>query len=260
MKLSVTLATYYQDAPLIDRCLGSVKSIADEIIIVYGQPPADAPQAHDPTASIIKKYHAKLTKVPNDYENFHHMKKMANDQAKGEWILQMDTDEVVSPQLRDEIKKTIDSDPVENGFWIPRANYFLGRFLHKGGVYPDYTLRLYRRDKGNLPAKSVHEQAEVEGPTGRLKHDLLHHNNLTFGVYIDRRFNHYTDIMAKDMTGGLFSNLIWRPLFDSNQGFLSIYFRHLGFLDGVPGFVWALFSALHFPIAYFKSLELKHKL
>ena len=141
-----------------------------------------------------------------------------------------------------------------------RANYFLGRFLRKGGVYPDYTLRLYRRGKGNLPAKSVHEQAEVEGPTGQLKHDLLHYNNPTFGVYIDRRFNRYTDIMAKEMTGGLFSNLVWRPLFDSNQGFLSIYFRHLGCLDGVPGFVWALFSALHFPIAYFKSLELKHKL
>lgn len=249
MSLSVTLTTYYEEHA-IERCLDAIKDIADEIVIVYGQRDKEKPP-------IDPKYHAKVVAVPNEYENFHLMKRKANDMASGEWILQLDTDEVVSPQLKEEIRRVIESNPEENGFWIPRANYFLGRFLRKGGAYPDYTLRLYRRGKGNLPAKSVHEQAEVLGKTGYLKNDLLHYNNPTFGTYLDRRLNHYTDIMAADLTGGWFTNIFWRPLFDSNQGFLSIYVRHLGFLDGFPGFVWALFSALHFPVAYFKKIEKK---
>lgn len=250
MKLSVTLATYYEDAPLIGRCLEAVYGLADEIIVVYGQKAGETPK-------IDKKFKAKIVCQPNNYQNFHQMKKRANDTAKGEWILQLDTDEVVSSRLYGEIQRVISSNPPENGFWIPRINYFLGRFLRKGGVYPDYTLRLYRKGLGNLPAKDVHEQAIVDGQTGYLKNDLLHYNNPTFGTYIERRFQHYTDIMARNITGGFFTNVVWRPLFDPNQGFLSIYFRHLGFLDGFPGFVWALFSALHFPIAFFKSIDIK---
>jgi hypothetical protein len=203
-----------------------------------------------------------VVSVPNDPINFHKQKKLANDRARGEWVLQLDADEVVTSELREEIKNIIRSNPEENGFWIPRANFFLGSFLKKGGTYPDYTLRLYRRGKGNLPAKSVHEQAVVEGKTGYLKNNLLHFNNPTFGTYIEKRFNRYTDIMAEEVpdTGPLtaFRYLFWRPLCDGNQGFLSIYIRHLGFLDGFPGFVWALFSALHFPIAFFKKEEKKY--
>lgn len=245
MLLSVTLATYYEEKD-INRCLEAIKDLADEIVVVYGQKKDEQPK-------IDKKYHAKVVCVPNDYQNFHRMKKKANDIARGDWILQLDTDEIVSPKLKEEIRRTIKDKPKENGFWIPRANFFLGRFLRKGGAYPDYTLRLYRRGKGNLPAKSVHEQAEIEGLTGYLKNDLLHYNNPTFGTYIDRRLNHYTDIMAENLQGGFIKNVFWNPLFDRRQGFITIYFRHLGLLDGFPGFVWALFSALHFPVAYFKS-------
>lgn len=248
IKLSITLAVYNEEKYL-PRCLDSVKDIADEIIIVDGT-------STDKTRAIVKNYGAKVY-IKDNPPNFHINKKLANEKATGEWLLQLDADEVVTPGLRDEVKKIINSNPVENGFWIPRANFFLGRFLKKGGTYPDYTLRLYRRGKGNLPAKSVHEQAIVEGMAGYLKNDLLHYSNPTFGVYLERRFNRYTDLMAKEVKGGWFNNLVWRPLLDSNQGFLTIYFRHLGFLDGFPGFVWAMFSALHFPIAYFKAHESK---
>lgn len=245
MNLSVTLATFNEEKNL-GRCLDSVKGLAGEIVIVDGQ-------SKDKTRQIAKRYKAKIIVVPNDAENFHRMKRLANSKATGDWILQLDADEVVTAPLAAEIKKTIAANPKENGFWLPRANYFLGRFLRKGGAYPDYTLRLYRRGKGSLPAKSVHEQAIVEGETGYLKNDLLHYNNPTFGVYIEKRFQRYTDIMAHHIKGGLFRNVFWEPLFNPEQGFLSIYIRHLGFLDGFPGFVWALFSALHFPIAFFKS-------
>jgi len=249
IKLSVTLAVYNEEK-FLGRCLDSIKDIADEIIVVDGK-------SMDKTTDIAKKYKAKIITTTNK-ANFHINKKMANDNASGEWILQLDADEVVSPELKKEIKETVGSNPLENGFWIPRANFFLGKFLKKGGAHPDYTLRLYRKSFGNLPAKSVHEQAVVEGKLGFLKNNLLHYNNPTFGIYIEKRLNRYTDLMAKEVKGGFVRNVFWNPLFDSRQGFLFIYFRHLGFLDGFPGFVWALFSALHFPIAYFKSVEKKY--
>ncbi len=245
-KLSVTLATY-NEVKFLGRCLDSIADLADEIVIVDGE-------SSDGTEKIAQKYKAKVF-VTTNKPNFHINKRLANEKATGEWILQLDADEVVSKELKEEIKKIIESNTEENGFWLPRKNYFLGRFLKKGGTYPDYTLRLYRRGKGNLPAKSVHEQAEVSGSVGYLKNDLLHYSNPTFGDYIEKRFNRYTDVMAQDLTGGFFLNLFSRPLFDANQGFVSLYIRHLGFLDGFPGFIWALYSALHFPIAYFKKLE-----
>lgn len=247
MTLSVVLATFNEEKN-IGRCLEAVRRIADEIVIVDGK-------SSDKTVAIGKKHHAKVILVPNNPENFHLMKKKAINTASSDWILQLDADEVVTTELAEEIKQTIYSNPIENGFWIPRKNYFLGKFLTKGGAYPDYTLRLYRRGKGNLPAKSVHEQAEVSGQTAKLKNPMLHFNNQKFSDYIDKSFNRYTDIMARQVSGGLISNVFIKPVFDSNQGFFSIYFRHLGFLDGFPGFVWALFSALHFPIAFFKHVE-----
>lgn len=249
MKLSVVLAVYNEEK-FLGRCLESVEKIADEIVIVDGE-------STDKTVEIAKKFKAKIISRLNNPINFHLQKKIAIDAARGDWILQLDADEAVSPALASEIERIINSDPNENGFWIPRANFFLGRFLRKGGAYPDRTLRLYRRGKGGLAAKSVHEQATVEGEVGFLKNDLLHYNNPTFADYIEKRFNRYTDVMAREVSDSFIENVIFRPLFDPNQGFLSIYLRHLGFLDGFPGFVWALFSGLHYPIAYFKRQDLK---
>lgn len=248
MNLSVVLSAYNEEKTL-DKCLASVKGLAFEIVVVVDQ------NTTDNTEKIARQYTKKIYPQQHD-DNFHKLKKIAISKATGDWILQLDGDEIVTPALLGEIKDVLKNNPSENGFWIPRANYFLGRFLKKGGAYPDYTLRLYRRGKGDLPAKSVHEQAMVEGKIGYLKNNLLHFNNPTFGDYIEKRFNRYTDIMARQIQGGLFRNVFWEPLFNKNQGFLSIYIRHLGFFDGFPGFVWALFSALHFPIAYFKSIDI----
>ncbi len=247
-KLSVVLATYNEETNL-GRCLDHVFGFADEIVVVDGS-------SSDDTVKIAKRYKAKIVVTTNP-PIFHINKQKAIDLATGDWILQLDADEVITPELKKEIMAIIKSDPSKNGFWIPRLNYFLGKFLKKGGVYPDYTMRLYRRGKGKLPCKSVHEQAVIEGMVGYLKSPMKHFANPTFGRYIEH-FNRYTDLWAETVTGGFFSNIIWKPLFDSRQGFLLIYFRHLGFLDGFPGFVWALFSALNFPIAYFKSQEKKY--
>lgn len=245
IKVSVVLAVINEEKFLAD-CLDSVKGLADEIVIFDEK-------STDNTPKIAKKYKARFYSVDHE-EIFHITKQKAIDAAKGEWILQLDADERLSPELKKEIQEIIGNNPKENGFWIPRSNFFLGKFLKKGGVYPDYTLRLYKNGKGKLPCKSVHEQACVEGEVGYLKHDLLHYADATFERYINR-FNRYTDLQAKETSGGLLANLVIKPLFDTKQGFLTIYLRHLGFLDGFPGFVWALFSSLTFPVSYFKKIE-----
>lgn len=249
MKLSVALAVYNEEKFLGD-CLEAVKNLADEVVIVDGS-------STDKTVDVAKKFGAKI-KICDNPKNFHINKKKAIDMCSSEWILQLDADEIVSRKLAVEIEKIINSNSLENGYWIPRRNYFLGKFLNKGGVYPDYTLRLYRNGFGQLDAKSVHEQATVKGGVGYLKEDLLHYSNRNFSDYINKRFLRYSSIMADEITGGFLSNFFIKPIFDKNQGFFSIYFRNLGFLDGFAGFVWALFSSLHFPMAYIIKNERKY--
>ena len=249
-KISAVLAVYNEEKNL-KNCLESVKDLAWEIVIVDGG-------SNDKTLDIAREFGAKIIQTKN-LPNFHINKNKAIDAASGEWILQLDADEVVSAELAKEIKEVISKNPKENGYWIPRKNFFLGRFLKKGGQYPDYTLRLYRRGKGRLPAKDVHEQAEVEGKVGYLKNDLLHLRDKNFSIYV-MRFNKYTDLLAVQMKDEKirkdifsFTDFIFiKPII----WFLKSYFRHRGYVDGFPGFVFALFSSLRFPVSYIKYKDL----
>lgn len=145
-----------------------------------------------------------------------------------------------------------------NGYWIPRKNFFLGKFLMKGGQYPDYTLRLYKKGKGRLPCKDVHEQAEVDGKTANLKNPLLHYPYTNFSEYLEH-FGRYTDIFAteyREQKLGIspisFINfMVIKPIL----WFLLSFIRHKGFIDGFPGFVFSFFSSLRFPVSYIKYLQ-----
>jgi glycosyltransferase involved in cell wall biosynthesis len=152
----------------------------------------------------------------------------------------------------------------ENGevvaFFVPRVNYFLGKPLIHGGVYPDGVIRLVKRGKARFPAKSVHELMEIDGEVGWLFNDLEHHDSPTLKRYL-QRLSRYTDLQAEEMgTEGLKKGLfqfinysIWKPL----AVFVRLYIRHKGFLDGVRGFLWSILSASHFPIAYYKYISIK---
>ena len=238
-KISVALAVFNEEDNL-RNCLNSVKDLADELIIVDGG-------SEDKTLNIAKSFNAKIIQTDNP-PNFHINKNKAIDAASGDWILQLDADEIVSKELAQEIKKVISKKSGIAGYWIPRKNFFLGRFLKKGGQYPDYTLRLYRRGKGRLPAKDVHEQAEVRGKVGYLKNDLLHLRDKTFSIYIER-WNRYTTLLSSQIKDPNFFDYIFlKPYF----WFIKSYIRHRGFMDGFPGFVFVLFSSLRFPISYIK--------
>lgn len=281
-KLSVVLATFNEEGN-IQRCLEGIKDIADEIVIVDGS-------STDKTIEIAQRFDVRV-KVTSNKTNFHINKQMAIDMAEGEWMLQLDADEFVSRGLASEIKKIIDmtDEEIENyekeiprlflrhqviiekrdgqvgqkegpyvAFFLPRANYFLGRYLKHGGVYPDGVIRMFKKGKAYLPCKDVHEQYVVEGKVGWLKNDLLHFDSPTFKKYISRN-NRYTRFIAnqykdqklpKNLIVG-FDHMIVKPLW----WFVLTFFRHKGFLDSWQGFVFSFFSSLRFPISYIKYLN-----
>lgn len=253
--LSVVLATYNEEKNLA-ACLESLKDIADEIIIVDGS-------STDKTVEIAKKYEAEV-KITTNKPNFHINKQMAIDMATKDWILQMDADEHVSKELKKEIEAILENENKEfSGYWMPRKNWFINRFLMKGGQYPDYTLRLYKRGKGKLPVKDVHEQAEVDGKVGYLRGALLHYPYKNFKHYLNK-WNLYNNLFAEQIKDGqskknIFSKilsgidyLLIKPIY----WFLLTFIRHKGFMDLWAGFVFSLFSSLRFPVSYIKSLNL----
>ena len=251
--LSVVLATYNEEKNL-SSCLDSVKGLADEIIIVDGS-------STDKTVEIAKKYGA-IVKITTNKPNFHINKQMAIDMASKDWILQLDGDEHISPEQKVEIKEILEKDSKEfNGYWMPRKNWFLGRFLMKGGQYPDYTLRFYRKGKGRLPQKDVHEQAEVEGKVGYLKSALLHYPYKDFGHYLNK-WNRYNILFAEQIREEQSKKNIFQKIFYAfgylvakpGHWLLTTFIRHKGFVDGWQGFTFSLFSALRFPVSYIKYL------
>ncbi len=245
-KISIVLAVFNEEDN-IATCLQSIKDIAWEIVIVDGG-------SSDKTIEIAKKFGAKVISANNPIV-FHINKNIAIDAAKGDWILQLDADEVVSDELKKEIIEKTSMESDVNGYWIPRKNFFLGRFLTKGGQYPDYTLRLYRKGKGRLPAKDVHEQAVVQGKSKYLIAPLLHIRDKSFNEYVEK-WNRYTDLLAfqlneRKLRKGFLPFLDYifvKPLF----WFIKVYFRHRGYVDGFSGFVFAIFSSLRFPVSYTK--------
>jgi glycosyltransferase involved in cell wall biosynthesis len=251
--ISVAMATFNEETN-IKRCLEAVDDFVDEIVVVDGQ-------STDNTVILAKNFpKVRLISTPN-LPMFHINKQMAIDACKSDWILQLDTDEVVSNELKSEILKTINKNPEENGFWVNRQNFFLGKFLTKGGIYPDSTIRLYRRGFGSLPCKNVHEQAEIIGKVGHLKSDLLHYSDPSFSRYLLRN-DRYTSLLASDLNERKvklnFMNFINYFLFKPFLWFILAFFLHRGYVDGFPGFIFAWYSSLRFPIAYIKLFELSH--
>src|SRR3989304_8614302 len=249
--LSVVLATFNEEKNL-PSCLDSLKDIADEIVIVDGT-------SSDKTVEIAKKYGAKI-KTTTNKQNFHINKQMAIDMATKDWVLQMDADEHVGKDLKKEILEVLEKDSKEfNGYWTARKNLFLGRFLMKGGQYPDYTLRFYRNGKGRLPQKDVHEQAVVSGKVGYLKSALLHYPYKDFSHYL-RKWNMYNNLFATQIKDEQKSKNFFLKFFYAvgyllakpGHWFLTTYFRHKGFMDSWQGFVFFFFSALRFPASYIK--------
>jgi glycosyltransferase involved in cell wall biosynthesis len=266
MKLSLCIAVFNEEKN-IRLPLDSAYDLVDEVIIVDGG-------STDKTVEIVKSYGDKV-KIFHEKNPpmFHVNKQKAIERAKGEWILQLDADEALSENLKLEISNflqiqnskfksqnynsKVKSNQKINGYYIPRKNYFLGRFLRKGGQYPDYTIRLYRNGVAHFPCKNVHENVEVKGEVGYLKQTLLHYADPNFSRYL-MRWHRYNDLDAQklikeDRKPNIFAYLLFKPI----STFFLIYFRHKGFVDGWQGFVFAFYSSIRFLSIYIKWRQTK---
>lgn len=249
-KVTLTIAlAVYNEALYIERCLSSVASIADEIVVVDGE-------STDNTAQLAEKMGARVIKTPN-LPMFHINKQKALDASHSDWILQLDADEVVDEALREEILGVIRNPASADAYDVPRRNYFLGDWLRKGGQYPDRVIRLFRRGKGMFPAKSVHEQIAISGNLGHLSHALDHYSYVSVEQYWKKSASYIkltAEAIALERSNPLMkalSYMVIKPL----MTFFALYARHKGFMDGWRGFVYALFSAMHFPKAYILALR-----
>lgn len=286
-KLSVVLATKNEETN-IGLCLASIKDIANEIII-YDEYSTDKTEeiAKKYGAKVFKYKHKvnfhetkqkALEKATGDWilqldADERVTKELANEIRKE---LKIKNNELRIKSFENKIDKYSSkwklfkkhellieerdgSISKERGnivaFFIPRVNFFLGKPLKYAGMYPDGVIRLVRKGKARFPAKTVHELMEIDGEVAWLFNDLEHHDSPTFHRYLER-VNRYTDLTAREFksknVGLSYLHLFYYSFVKPCIVFLNLYLRHKGLLAGMHGFVWSLFSGLHFPLAYFK--------
>jgi len=229
-KLSVTIITRNEAANIGD-CLESVKW-ADEIIVVDSG-------SSDGTQDICRIKGAKV--YEHDWPGFGPQKNRALDYATGDWVLSLDADERVTPELWVQLESAMDS-PQYNGYYLPRLSQFCGRFIHHSGWYPDYVLRLFRRSKGRFTDDLVHESVKLDGESGKLSSPLLHYSYVTRND-VERKIEQYSTAAANQMfSKGKVTSAFDAPV-RALWAFVRTYFLRLGFLDGSAGFNIARMNA-----------------
>ena len=240
--LSVTVITLNEERNLRD-CLESVR-FADEIIVVDSG-------SRDLTLSIAKEFKARVFQEP--WKGFAGQKNSAQDKAQGPWILNIDADERVTEDLRLEIRKVLEEDSPVAGFRVPRKNFFCGQWIRHGGWYPNYQLRLYRKEAGRFAPREVHEQVEVKGPVGTLISPLDHYTYHSISDYV-KRMDRYSELSArqylKEGRRVSWPEILLRSWFT----FIQMWVLKGGLLDGANGLILA---ALYSQYTFIKYAKLK---
>lgn len=241
--LSVIVITK-NESQNIAACLESVRW-ADEIIVV------DA-ESSDETVTIAQQFTQKVFVQP--WHGFAAAKQFAVEQTTNEWILWLDADERVLPELATEIQEVVKSNPSHAAFTVARRAYFLGRWIKHSGWYPGRVARLFHKQRASFNSAPVHEGLVINGTVGELRHDLLHFTDPSIYHYFEK-YNRYTSLAADELhaKGKHFRphNVLLRPIWQ----FIRMYFIRLGFLDGVQGLLLALFSSSYVFTKYAKLWE-----
>lgn len=247
--LSVVIITKNEEAN-IARTLASAEALADEIILVDSG-------SNDRTLEVVRSFGPKVKIFEEEWKGFAAQKNSAIAKASGDWILSLDADEEVSPLLAKEIAAELSKSATgPRAFSIPRKNFFLGRWIRRGGFYPDRKLRLVRRDVARFEDRAVHEDMKVSIPIRELHGALLHHAYPTLSTYIEH-MNRYSSLGAEMAAGSgqrgfsLF-NIVVRPW----ATFSYNYFLRLGFLDGREGVLLHLYHAAYVSWKYAKIWEI----
>lgn len=237
--VSVVIVTLNEEAKIRD-CLESVKW-ADEIIVFDSL-------SKDRTAEICREYTSKIWQM--EYQGGGPMRNLAIEEAAGQWIFTIDADERVPPELRDEILQTL-ANPSAAAYYLPRKSYFLGRWIRHGGWWPDYVLRLFRKDAGRYNPNLAHAQVVTKERTGRLRNALLHFPYESLHDYV-AKINSRTSLMAceKGQKASVLKCFVW-----ATAKFFRTYVFRLGFLDGGEGLVLAILASHYVFLKFAKTWE-----
>ncbi len=216
----------------------------------------------DQTAALAKQAHTPLRSVKfiqRAFDGFSNQKQFSVDQATHDWVLVIDSDEVISDSLQVEFKKLLNAQSLPSvAYEIPRELYFLGdKVAHGGGT--DYPLRFFNRKFGRFDGAAVHEKIVVTGNVGRLTEPMSHYSYDSLAEYF-KKFTRYTTLAAQEWAqnkGPASRGVALVKIMTSFPSqFIKLYVLKAGFLDGWAGFLWCLLSALSPVVKYYKVLVL----
>ena len=244
MALSVVLITQNAAEQLAD-CLASV-AFADEVVVVDSG-------STDGTAALAERYGARV--VAKEWLGFGRQKQFAVEQAAHDWVLCLDADERVSPELAASLVRALEA-PAAPVYRMARRNRFLGRWLRHGEGYPDWSARLFDRRQARWSDDEVHEKLLYAATPGTLEGDLLHESAEDLGRYLEKQ-NRYTTLAARELhrqgrRAGI-AEFALSPLLR----FIKFYVLRLGFLDGLPGLVHIAIGCMNSFMKYAKLIELR---
>jgi glycosyltransferase involved in cell wall biosynthesis len=242
LRISAVLITKNEEAAL-PACLESLRW-ADEIVVL------DTASA-DRTRDIARAAGAKVIDSP-DWPGFGPQKNRALGHATGDWVLSIDADERVTPELAAEIRRVVGAADALNGYDLPRLSSYCGRYMRHSGWWPDHVTRLFRRGRARFSDDLVHERLIVDGPVGRLQGTLLHASFGSLEQVLDK-VNRYSTLSARQMAAAGRRGGLATAVLHGLGAFLRNYLLKAGFLDGREGFMLAVSNAEG---AYYKYLKL----
>ncbi|UCH64459.1 MAG: glycosyltransferase family 2 protein [Ignavibacterium sp.] len=242
VKISCVIITLNEEQS-IRRSLTAV-NWCDEIIVVDCG-------SDDKTVEICHEFGCKV--YHKDFDGYGEQKRYAVSLAKNDWVLNIDADEVVSNELKKEIENILSAEKINyNGFALPRMLIFLGKKFKYGKESKEYYTRLFNKNFGDFSKDKVHEKVELDGEAKKLKGAFYHYSYKNIEQYF-KKFNSYTTEAATSLyNAGKIGRkpiviVLGFPIY-----FLKNYFVNRNFLNGIPGFLWSLFSSLYPVIKYFK--------
>jgi len=246
--VSATVLTFNNESTL-EMCLRSIDWV-DEIIVVDSF-------STDQSREVASRHTGKI--FQREWPGFIEQRNFAKKQATGEWVLWIDADEVVSPQLRIEMDQALSQASARvQGFLVPRCSFYLGRWIKHGAWYPDLSIRLFKSEGNWWGGQEPHAAVQIKGPVGRLKNPLLHYNYESFGHQI-RTIDKYAQMSAVELMrrGHRFS--LWKMLAHPIGRFFKEYFLRQGFRDGMPGLIIVVSTMFYVFAKYAKLWELERK-
>lgn len=240
--LSVAIITL-NAASQLEACLQSVL-FADDIVVVDSG-------STDGTPALAERCGARV--VQQDWLGFGPQKQFAVEAARHDWVLCLDADERVTPELQAAIENALKS-PSTAAFQFPRCNRFLGRYLRHGEGYPDWSLRLFDRHQARWSNDAVHEKVETRARVGKLNGDLLHDSAESLATYLTKQ-NRYTTLAAEMALAAGKRASFGRIAFSPLVRFVKFYFIRQGFRDGLPGLIHIAIGCFNSFMKYSKMLE-----